>query len=148
MDVVGCRIGILDLDGLASHHTEDMRMISTAILIQDDRVLGNVEGPVAESVLHVNEYVGQIAAAYDDALGFIRAFAAGVLAHVDLRGLGRGAVELYSSTDRRHRGRINRRRGCSWLSFFFGRSVGGLLGALIASCKRQQCAECQEAEED
>ena len=78
------RIVVLDLDGLARHHAEHMRMILAALLVEHDRVFGDVKSAAAKAVLHVDEHVGEITAVDDDVLGFIRAFAARILAHVDL----------------------------------------------------------------
>src|SRR5258706_14055318 len=49
MNVVRGLIVVLDLHGLASHHAEYVRMIFAAALVEDDRVLGYVEGAAAES---------------------------------------------------------------------------------------------------
>src|SRR5712692_1121898 len=100
MDVVGGGIVVLDLDGLAGHHTENVGMILAAALVEYDWVFGNVEGPASESVFHVDEHVGEITAGHDHILGFVRALAAWVLAHVNLRGLGSRAIKLHGAADR------------------------------------------------
>src|SRR5215467_3664676 len=55
VDVVGSGIAIFDVDGLAGHHTEHVRMILAALLLDDDRVFGNVESAAAKSVFHVDK---------------------------------------------------------------------------------------------
>ncbi len=118
MDVVGGGVVILDLNCLSCHHAENVGMILAALLIEHDRILGSVEGAIAQAVFHVDEDVGQVAATDHDAFGFIGALAAGILAHVDLRGLGSGAVELHRAAHGRRGRGINRS----------GRRLGLLLG--------------------
>src|ERR1039458_3914391 len=94
MDVVRGLIVILNLHGLSRHYAPPVRMILAAALVEDDFVLGYVEGTAAESVFYIDEDVGEIAARYDHSLGFVHAFASRILAHVDLCLLRRGAIKL------------------------------------------------------
>ena len=55
-------IVVLDLDRLSCHHAEHVRMVLAALLIEHDRILGSVEGAIAQAVFHVNEHIGQVAA--------------------------------------------------------------------------------------
>src|SRR5580700_5223758 len=111
MDIVRGLIVVLDFDGLPGHHAQHMRMILAAALVEHDRVLGNVEGAVAESIFYVDEDVGEIAVGHDYVLGFVHAFAGWILTHVDLRWLGSHAVELDGAVYRGHGRGINW-RGC------------------------------------
>ena len=61
MDVVRGGIVVLDLHGLACHHAEHVRMILAALLIEHDRIFGNIEGAVAEAVFHIDEDIGEVA---------------------------------------------------------------------------------------
>ena len=62
MDVVGGGIVVLDLHGLSGHHAEHVGMILAALLIEHDRILGRIEGAVAQAVFHIDEDIGQVAA--------------------------------------------------------------------------------------
>ena len=128
MDVVGSGIIILDLNGLAGHHAEHMGMITAALLIKNDRILGNIEGAIADAVFHIDENIGEVAFIDDERFVLIGAFAGGVLRHVDLGRLRSRAIVLHRSAQRAYRGRINGRgsgggsvgtRGGLFSVFFF-----------------------------
>src|ERR1700737_1964446 len=99
MDVVGSGIVVLDLDGLTCHDPEDMRMVLAAALIKHDSVVRHVKRAAAQSVLHVDEYIGKIAAIDHDSLSFVRTLAAGILAHIDLGGLWSRSIKLHRSAN-------------------------------------------------
>ena len=146
MDVVRRGIVILDLHRLSRHHTEHVRMILAATLIEHHGIFGNVEGPAAQTIFHIDENISQIAARHDDVLGFVRALAARILAHVDLRSLGSRAIKLYRAVNRRRSCRINRRGGLRWSRRLRG-SIARLLRILflVASRRQQQAAQGQRA---
>src|SRR6267143_5461400 len=136
MNVVGRRIAVNDLDGLAGHYAEDVRMVLAAALIEGDGFLGNVESASAEAFFHVHKHVGEVTSTSHYVFSGVRAFAGGILAHVNRGGLWRGALALYNANDRcRSRG-INgsgSSRGC--------RSAGRgglLLGAFLFAASREE----------
>src|SRR5437773_10934418 len=69
MDIVGSRIAVDDLDRLAGHHAEHVRIVPAADLIERGGFLRDVEGAAAEAFLHVNEDVDEMAAAGDHGFG-------------------------------------------------------------------------------
>ena len=148
MDVMRGGIVVLDLNRLSCHHAENVGMVLAALLIEHHRILGQFEGAIAKAIFHVHEDVGQVAAADNDAFGLIGALAAGILAHIDLGGLGSGAIELHRAI---HGG------DCGWidgsgrgLGLLLGGCVSGLLGIFfLAACRQnQQSANCEHAGDD
>src|SRR5258708_5708824 len=113
-----------------------MRMILAATLVEDDGVFGHVEGAAAEPVFHVDENVGEIAACDYYGLGFVRAFAGWILAHVDLRRLGGGAIELYRAVYRGRGCGIDGSGGRGWRPWL--RHGGGWLFRFPVTSFRQQ----------
>ena len=88
-------------------------MVPAAALIERGGFLRDVEGAAAEAFLHVNEDVGEMAAAGDHGFGRVRAFAGGILAHVDLLGSRRGPFKFDGAADGGSRRGIDRRGGWS-----------------------------------
>src|SRR5258708_183511 len=108
MNIVCGGIAVDDLDGLPGHYTENVRMIAAATLIEREGLLGDVEGAAAQALLDVNEDVREMTVRDDYILGDVCAFAGGILAHVNLRGLGGSAIEFHNADDRRGASGINR----------------------------------------
>src|SRR5262249_61680627 len=113
VNVVSRWIAIDDLYGLTGHCPKHMRSVFASGLGQSDGVLGNIERAVAESFLHINEDVSEMAVLYDDVFGGVRALAVWILAHVYSGGLWGGPIEFDGAADACCRCRINRRRGRS-----------------------------------
>src|SRR6266404_2950779 len=111
VDIVGGGIAVDDRYGLAGDHSHHVRVIAAAALIELYGFLGDVEGAAAQAFLNVDENVREMAVRDDDILGHVCAFAGGILAHVYLGGLRRGAVELHNADDDGSRGWVNRRGG-------------------------------------
>src|SRR6267142_2788692 len=111
VDIVGGGIAVDDRYGLAGDHSHHVWVIPAAALIEFNGFLGDIEGTAAEAFFDVDEDVCEMAVRDDDILGHVRAFAGGVLAHVNLGGLRRGAVELHNADDDGSRGWVNRRGG-------------------------------------
>src|SRR6266850_3409649 len=121
VDIVCGGIAVDDLDGLASDYAHHMGMVAAAALIKRDGFLRGVEGAATQAFLHVDENVREMGVRDDDILGYVRALARGILAHVNLSGLWRGAIEFDHANDDGSCSWVNRRGGgCS------GRG-GGLL---------------------
>src|SRR5713101_8095217 len=142
MNVVGGGITVDDLDGLPGHHAHNVRMVLAATLVESDGFLGNVESAVAETFFHIHEDVGDVTVAGHHGLGHVRAFAGGILAHVNLGGLWRGAIELHGAADGCRRSRINGGGG--------GRGSGGSRGPLFgrfflsAPCQKDESKNCRQ----
>src|ERR1700680_2986241 len=95
MDVVGRGIVVLDLDRLTCHDPKDVRMVLAPALIKHDSVVRNVKRAASQAFLHVDEYIGKIAAIDHDGFSFVRTLAAGILAHIDLGGLWCRSIKLH-----------------------------------------------------
>src|SRR6266478_6261431 len=108
MNVVSGRIAVDDLDGLIGHNTQNVRMVFAAALIEGDGFLGNVERAVAEALFYVDEDVGEVTAGGHHVFRHVGALASGVLAHVNLGGLGGFAFKFHGAGDAGGRGGINR----------------------------------------
>src|SRR4029077_11907856 len=119
MDVVRSGIVVLDLDVLPRHHAQYVRMILAAALVKNDRILGHVKGAAAQTVLHVNENIGEFAAVDHNGLHGIVALACCILAHINLPWFRSGTGEGYRAADLRSRGRID------WSGGRSGRSLRG-----------------------
>ena len=119
-------------------------MVLAAALVQGDGFLGNVEGAVAETFFYIHEDVGDVTIAGHHGLGHVRAFTCGILAHVNLGGLWRGAIELHGAADGCRRSRINGSGG--------GPRSGGsrrlLFGSffLSAPCQKDESKNCRQGE--
>src|SRR6266404_3478316 len=87
VNVVCCRIAILDLHALPCHHAEHVGMIFTSALIQYDGILWKGKSAVAQSLFHIHEDVCQVTASYHKVFCCVRSFAVSILAHVNLRRL-------------------------------------------------------------
>src|SRR5579863_3972769 len=109
-------------------------MVFASALIEDDGIFGDVKGAVSKAVLHVNEYICQITATDNDALGFVGALAAGILTHINLGLLGCRAVKLNGAVDRCDRGGINGGRCGRRLGWLLGHIVGLLSILFLAAC--------------
>src|SRR3981081_475362 len=83
MDVMRGGIVILDLYGLTGHHTQDVRVIFAAALIQNDWVFGDVKRSVPETILYVHKHIGEVSTRDGNVFRFVRPLARGLLAHVD-----------------------------------------------------------------
>src|SRR5262249_61482505 len=94
VNVVSCRIAVDDPYGLTGHGAEHMRPVFASGLGQSDRILGNIEGAVAEPFLHIDKHVGEMAVLDDEIISGVCALAFGVLAHVNLGGLGGDIVRI------------------------------------------------------
>ena len=112
MNVMGSGIVVLDLDGLTSHHAQYVWVITATLLVNRSGSFGNVEGAVAEAVLHIYEYIRQLAAVGNYGFGRVVPLTSGVLAHVDLRGFRRRTVELHGSTYGSRCCGVDGSRGC------------------------------------
>jgi len=122
MDVVRRGIVILDLNRLARHNAENVRMVLASLLIEDDSIFGNIEGAIAQTVFHIHEDVREIAVVDYDGLSLIGPFASRVLAHINFRGLGCRTIELYCP--------IHGRDCCGIDGSSRGRRLSGLLRAV------------------
>src|SRR5215831_1292556 len=109
MDVVRGGVAVDDLEALAGHHAEHVRMVPAAALVESDGIFWDVKSVVAKAVLYIDEHIGQMAAARDDGFRGVSPLAGRVLAHVDLRGRGHRAVKVDSATDGGSRGEIDGR---------------------------------------
>src|SRR6202035_2517298 len=112
--------------------------VFAAALGEGDGIRGNGEGAAAETLLHIDENVFEVAAADDDIFGGVRAGTVGILAHVNFGCFRRGAIKFYGSAHAGGGGGINR-RGCRgggarsrWLFF---------RGLLLAASGQQNYAE-------
>src|SRR5215472_10882189 len=83
MNVVCGGVAVDDLEVLSRHHAKHVWVVPAAALVERDRVLGDVKSAPAEAFLHVDEDVGEMAAASHNIFGHVCAFAGGVLSHVD-----------------------------------------------------------------
>src|SRR6266849_915246 len=147
MNIVGGGVVVLDFDILSRHYGEHVRMITAALLVEYDSVLGDVKAAVAEAALHVNEHVSQIAIFHDHCLGGIVALAGRILTHINLRRLGGRTVEFHGAAYGSGGAGIDRRRGGGGFGFRGGR--GRLLFAcvlLAAPGQEQQAEECEHPE--
>src|SRR2546429_6555116 len=113
MDIVGSRIAVDDLDRLAGHAAEQVRMVPAAALIERGGFLRDVEGAAAEAFFYKQKTACEMAAAGDHGFGRVRAFAGGILAHVDLLGSRRGPFKFDGAADGGSRRGIDRRGGSS-----------------------------------
>src|SRR5712664_812200 len=113
MDIVGGGVAIDDRYRLTGDHSHHVGVIAAAALIELNSLLGYVEGAATQALLDVDEDVCEMAVRDDDILGHVRALARGILAHVDLGGLRRGAIEFHNTDDDGSRGWVNRRGGGS-----------------------------------
>src|SRR5260370_10936160 len=151
MNIVGGRIAVDDFYGLTGHDAQHVGMVFAAALIEGDGILGNVERAVAEAFFHVHKHVGEMAPAGHHVFSCVRAFARGILAHVNHGGLGRGTFELYNADDRGCRGGINRsrrgrgrrsnvRRGLLFRAFLFAAACEE--DKSQQSCQAPNCCGC------
>src|ERR1700686_327076 len=62
VDIVSSGIAVDDFKRLSSHHSQNMRMVLAATLIDGNGHRGHVKRPVSETFLHVHEDVGQLTA--------------------------------------------------------------------------------------
>src|SRR6266481_3623271 len=132
MNVVGGRIAIDDLDGLIGDHAQHVGMVFAAALIELDGFFGNIESAVAEALFHIDEHVAEVTAGGHHVFRHVGALAGGVLAHVDLGGLGSFAFKFHGAANAGGRGGIDWSGGCcrggwggggsSGLLFFFAAS--------------------------
>ena len=99
MNVVCGRIVILDFNVLTGHRAQHVRVILATLLVDGDGFLGKVKGAVAQALFYINENIGQLAAIDDDGLSRVGALASGILAHINLGGLGSCAVEFHGAAD-------------------------------------------------
>src|SRR5260370_39977208 len=104
MNVVGGRIAIDDLDCLIGDHAQHVGMVFAAALIEGDGFLGNIERAVAEALFHIDEDVGEVATTGHNVFRHVGALAGGVLAHVNLGGLGGFAFKLHGAANAGGRG--------------------------------------------
>ena len=112
MNVVRGFVVVLDLDVLPGHHAQHVRMILAALLVDGDRILGNVEGAVCPGRLSRRRRRWPDCRRWPRRFSaIVGALAGRVLAHVDLRRLGSRAVELHGAAHAGHGRGINRRRG-------------------------------------
>src|SRR6266849_9787745 len=111
MDIVCGGIAVDDRYGLAGDHSHYEWVIAAAALIELNGFLGNVKRAAAEALFDVDEDVREMAVCDDDILGHVRALAGGILAHVNLGGLRRGAIEFHNTDDDGSRCWVNRRGG-------------------------------------
>src|SRR5205823_7875638 len=102
-------------------YAENMRMVSTSILVERDCFFWCIESAAAQPVFDIDEHIGQIATAYFHRLGLVCAFARRILAHINLCWFRSSSVELHRATHGRDGAGINR-RGCGRSRLFF-RSV-------------------------
>src|SRR5215468_11052530 len=109
VNVVSCRIAVDDPYGLTGHG--------------------------AEPFLHIDKHVGEMAVLDDEILSGVCALAFGVLAHVNLGGLGCDTVEFHSAADAGGRCRINRRR---WRGRCGGRRRWFLFCGLLLAASGQE----------
>src|SRR3984893_14988875 len=138
MDDVGSGIVVLDLDGLTCHDPKDVRMILAAALIKHDSIARNVKRSASQAILHVNEYIGKIAAIDHDGFSFVQTLAAGILAHIDLGGLWSRSIKLHGTANLGSRCWSNRGGGARGRRLLLGGGVGGLLGVLLLIARDQQ----------
>src|SRR5262249_9716727 len=112
VDVVRGVVAVLDVDVLADHDAEDVRVVAAAFLIEFDRSRRRIERAAAEAVFHVHEDVGQVLAIAGVGLDQVLALlgAGGVLRHIDFGGLGLGAIEAYGAGNRADRALVDRSR--------------------------------------
>src|SRR6202034_4605246 len=92
MNVVSSLVIVLDFEGLAGHQSDDVRVVHAALLIEYDGLFGRVERVVTQAVLHIDDYVGEVALVIHHDFGWnYRAgmlfLAIGLGAHVDRLGL-------------------------------------------------------------
>src|SRR5437870_12009078 len=89
-------------------------MVAAALLVDDHRVLRNIKAAITETFFHIDKNIGEVAVFRDHVLGGVVALASGILAHVDLGRLGRGAVELNGAANGSRGVGIDWRGGCRW----------------------------------
>src|SRR2546429_6980634 len=99
VNVVRGGVAVDDLDLLADHHAEHVRMVFAAALVESDGLFRHIESATAKAVLDIDEHVGEVAAAGEEGFRGVRALAGGVLAHVDFRARGRCALKFDSAGD-------------------------------------------------
>src|SRR5260221_5141369 len=128
MNVVGGRIAIDDLDGLIGDHAQHVGMVFAAALIELDGFFGNIESAVAEALFHIDEHVAEVTAGGHHVFRHVGALAGGVLAHVDLGGLGSFAFKFHGAANAGGRGGIDWGGGRAPAR---GRGGGGGGGGLV-----------------
>src|SRR2546429_3767552 len=111
VNVVRGGVAVDDLDLLADHHAEHVRMVFAAALVESDGLFRHIESATAKAVLDIDEHVGEVAAAGEEGSRGVRALAGGVLAHVDFRARGRCALKFDSAGDGGNRGGVDKARG-------------------------------------
>ena len=143
---MGSGIVVLDLDGLTCHDPKDVRMVLAAALIKHDSIVRNFKRAASQAFLHVDEYIGKIAAIDHDGFSFVRTLAAGILAHIDLGGLWSRSIKLHRTANLGGGCRINRGGGARGRCLLLGRGVGGLLGILLLIARDQQADRKQQTD--
>src|SRR5258706_186845 len=118
-------------------HGQHVGMVFAAALIELDGFFGNIESAVAEALFHIDEHVAEVTAGGHHVFRHVGALAGGVLAHVDLGGLGSFAFKFHGAANAGGRGGGDLgggggRRGAGGgggrgggLFFFFSRGGGG-----------------------
>jgi hypothetical protein len=138
MNIVRSQVRISNFDVLTRHHPEYVRMILATLLNKHDGILGHIERTIPETIFHVNEHIGEVAAFDNDILRGVQPFAGGVRTHIDLSRLRRGAIELHRAVHGCNRRGIN---GCSRRRrLLLGRSICGLLSILFLVTTGEQHA--------